>query len=178
MILKKHYLPFIFGAALTSCAVFIYPQRSFVLITLMLFLPLLDRDWQLITSQRYKHRFISLSLCVAGLLILTSFNTDYAVIILSTIFLTALPEEWFFRGYFMVQLEKMNLHPYKANILTSVVFSLLHLPTQGLFGLSVFIPSLIFGYVYQVSKSLILVILLHSLSNIIYIIYIQAYFKL
>jgi len=172
MIFKKHSLPFLFGIALTGCAVFIYPQRSFVLIALMLFLPILDRDWHLTTPLSYKFKRASLYVCVGSLLILTTLNTDYAIIALSTIFLTALPEEWFFRGYFMTQINKAGLGPHQSNLITSLLFTLLHLPTQGLIGLSVFLPSLIYGFIYQKTNDIIFIILLHALSNLIFYIYI------
>jgi len=95
-------------------------------------------------------------------------------IALATLLLTALPEEWFFRGYFMSRLEQTGFTPLYANLSASTLFALLHVPTQGLFGLSVFIPSLFYGWLYQRSRDLVLVILLHALSNIIFFAYVQG----
>jgi len=172
---KQHYLPFFFGIALTGSAVFIYPQRSLVLTALMLFLPLLDRHWQLPRPNISKYRLILLSLCSFSILILMGLNTDYTTIALTTLLTAALPEEWFFRGYFMMRIENMGLRAYQANIITSLLFALLHLPTQGVFGLSIFVPSMIYGWIFQKSKDIVLVILLHALSNIVFFSYIKTY---
>ena len=170
---KNNLLPFLFGAILTACAVFIYPHRSFVLTALMLFLPLFDKQWQLASTNIIKYRLIILSLCCVAIWVLVGVNTDYAGVVLMTLFTAALPEEWFFRSYFMMRIERLGLRPYQANIFTSLFFTLLHLPTQGLFGLSVFIPSLIYGYIYQCSRDIVLLVLLHAISNIVFFVYIQ-----
>ena len=166
-------LPLLFGATLTGCAVFIYDTRTFVLAALMLFLPLFDKGWQLNPSQITKHRLTLLSLCCIAVFVLIGLNPDYASMALMTFFIAALPEEWFFRAYFMIRIEKIGLRPYQANIITSLFFALLHLPVQGWFGLTVFIPSLIYGYIYQRSRDIVLVILLHAISNIVYFVYLQ-----
>ncbi len=175
---KKHLLPFLFGAALTGCAVFIYPQRTFVLTALMLFLPLFDKSWQLAPTNIRKYRLTILSLGCIGIWILVGLNTDYANAALMILLTAALPEEWFFRGYFMMRIERAGLRPYQANIITSLFFALLHLPMQGLFGLSVFVPSLIYGYIYQRSRDIVLVVLLHAISNIVFFVYIKDYLNL
>ena len=175
--MKQKYLPFLFGAALTGCAVFIYPQRTFVLTTLMLFLPLLDKQWRLSASHITRYRLSILLLCSITIFVLTGLEPDYLDIALMTLLTAALPEEWFFRGYFMMQIENIGLRPYQTNVLTSMLFALLHLPTQGLFGLSVFIPSLIYGYIYQRTRDIILVVLLHTISNIVFFIYILEFFE-
>ena len=114
------------------------------------------------------------------MLILVTIEKDYKLIALSTLLLTALPEEWFFRGYFMTRIEKcsIQLGAYQANIITSVFFTLLHLPTQGLWGLSVFIPSMIYGWIFQKYNDIVLLVFLHTLSNLIFFIYIQPYLNL
>ena len=173
---KKHLLPFLFGAILTGCAVFIYPQRTFILTAVMLFLPLFDKHWQLVSTNIRKYRITILSLCCFAIWVLVGINPDYANAALMTLLTAALPEEWFFRGYFMMRIERVGLRPYQANIITSLFFALLHLPTQGLFGLSVFVPSLIYGYIYQRSRDIVLVVLLHAISNIVFFVYIQNFF--
>ena len=62
-----------------------------------------------------------------------------------------------------------------ANITTSVFFALMHLPVQGWVGLMVFFPSLLFGWLYQKTSDLFLVILLHGLSNLVFVIFIQKH---
>ena len=89
------------GAALVGCAVFSYPGREYVLIGLMLFLPLLDRGWSP-PAFRFRRRNLlaiaGLALAITGLVLWRPQFLPYA---LSTLLLAALPEEWFFRAYFM-----------------------------------------------------------------------------
>ncbi len=65
--------------------------------------------------------------------------------------------------------------PRLANVVSSLLFTLLHIPLQGGVGLLVFFPSLLFGYVYQRSRNLIVVVLLHALANLFFIIYIRGW---
>ena len=175
----------------------------------MLFLPFLDILWikiQLIQcrmnnapsstpllekSRYFKKHLPSIVIALTGLATLAA-NPDYKTYALATLLLTALPEEWFFRAYFMTHLEtffKSNRSTLQlaliktlqsrpelsANGLTSALFALLHTPTQGWFGLTIFFPSLFFGWVYQKTGDLILVILLHTLLNIIFIVYLSHF---
>ena len=171
----KKFLPLIFGAALTGCAVFIYDSRTIVLAVLMLFLPLFDQRWQLSPSSITQYRITLLSLGCVIIVLLIGLNPDYATAALITLLIAALPEEWFFRAYFMMRIEKKGLRPYQANILTSLFFALLHLPVQGWFGLTVFVPSLFYGFIYQRSRDIVLIVLLHAISNIVFFVYIQDY---
>jgi len=192
------------GVVLTVCAVFDfawfdftgadYISRTTVLTALMLFLPLFDRTWSLPRLNINKSKlFLWLMLLVAGLT-LVALNSDYANYAVSTVLFAALPEEWFFRAYFMQRLGQIlrgtqclfikqkimggKIPGYlPANILTSTLFASLHMPTQGWVGLSVFFPSLFYGWVYQKTRDLILVILLHALSNIIFIIYLAEHMQ-
>jgi len=191
--LSRNQLLIINGAALTGCAVFAYAffdlnGRSNLLIGLMLFLPLLDKTWSVSRPLVTKSKLISWVIISSAALVLIAFNKEYSVTALTILMLTALPEEWFFRAYFMQQLEKsiankkpsfLLLTPAQiSNLFTSIFFALLHTPTQGWFALAVFIPSMIYGWIFQKSKDIVLVILLHALSNIIFIIYIKSYFEL
>ncbi|WP_028950151.1 CPBP family glutamic-type intramembrane protease [Sulfurihydrogenibium subterraneum] len=77
----------------------------------------------------------------------------------------ALSEELFFRVYLM---------SFFSNFITSILFTIPHILLYGdLHSFLVFFPSLIYGLVYQKSKSFILVAVLHFLSNIIYSIFIS-----
>ena len=179
--MSRNTLLIINGAALTGCAVFDfavfdYIERTTFLTGLMLLLPFVDRAWSLPECHISKTKLISWLICILPGLVLVTFKPDYANIALATLLLTALPEEWFFRAYFMIHIEKTRLRPYQANIITSLFFTLLHLPTQGWFGLTVFVPSLIYGWIFQKSKDIVLVILLHALSNIIFFIYLKNIF--
>ncbi len=72
----------------------------------------------------------------------------------------AAAEEIFFRGYVMA---------FFGNIWTSVLFSLAHMvhfPTVN--SILVFFPSLIFGFAYQRSGSILAPILLHFSANLFY----------
>jgi uncharacterized protein len=181
--MSRFILLFINGAILTGGAVFIYPARTTILTGLLLLLPLLDRAWRVpdIASQKKQFHFVLAVLCLYGLITVLHLESAYTAI--SILFLVALPEEWFFRAYFMSRLESffsnIKYLPIKAdwlaNITTSVFFALTHIPTQGWFGLSVFFPSLFFGWIYQKQKNLILVILLHALSNLIFILYVRDF---
>ena len=62
----------------------------------------------------------------------------YYLTVLSIIVFTALPEGWFFRGYFMQRLELFKLSVIAANVIFSGFFALLHIPAQGIIGLLTF----------------------------------------
>ncbi|MCW9014351.1 MAG: CPBP family glutamic-type intramembrane protease [Gammaproteobacteria bacterium] len=176
--MSRNTLLIINGAALTGCAVFDYAWRTTLVTSLMLLLPFIDRTWSLPEFHINKIKLIFWSISIVSGILLVTFKPDYATAALATLVLTALPEEWFFRSYFMMRIERAGLQPYQANIITSLFFALLHLPAQGWFGLSVFIPSLIYGWIFQRTKDIVLVILLHALSNIVFFIYIRDYLNL
>ncbi|VAX09671.1 hypothetical protein MNBD_GAMMA25-2407 [hydrothermal vent metagenome] len=174
----KNSQPWLFGTVLTGCAVFIFEGRIILLTALMLFLPLLDRNGLLPEFIFTRIKLLLWGLCLLSASGIILFNPAMLGMALATLILTALPEEWFFRGYFMSRLEQSGFNSLYANLGTSILFALLHLPTQGLFGLGVFFPSLFFGWVYQRSRDLVLVILLHALSNIFFFAYIKNAIKL
>ena len=172
--MNREHHPWLFGAVLAGCAVFIFEGRAFALTGLMLFLPLLDRNWHYPKFIYSRFNFLLWGLCLLSAAGILLFNPALLGIALGTLLLTALPEEWFFRGYFMSRLEQMGFNPLHANLSASILFALLHAPTQGWFGLSVFFPSLFYGWVYQRSRDLVLVILLHALSNMVFFAYLQG----
>lgn len=194
--MSRYSLLFLNGAILTVCAVFIYGARAMVLTGLMLFLPFVDRQWQIpFCRVRRAHQspygahgapyiWLSLVACVMALLVI---NPQHASTALMIFLFTALPEEWFFRAYVQTRIEQLItdkaivLSPVKgmwlANIVTSTFFALIHLPVQGILGLLVLMPSLLFGWLYQAYRDIALVILLHTLSNLIFIIYIRDKFS-
>lgn len=179
--MSRYSLLIINGAILLACAVFIYPGRSTVLTALLLLLPLLDRAWQAPHWHSQKSNLTITVALLASYSLLIALNPDELYLALSLLLLVALPEEWFFRAYLIVRLESFfrdwnasNLVAiWGANITSSALFALMHTPTQGLFGLSVFFPSLVFGWVYQKSKNLIMVILLHAISNLLFLLYLK-----
>ena len=146
-----------------------------VLVLLFLFLPLLDKQWvkKIYHNQNklnvYTLFSIVLLLCSAVALIFT----NQFEIFFAALFFAAVPEEWYFRAYLMTELGKST----KANVMASVAFSLLHMITIGwLAGLLVFVPSLIYGWFYQKTGNILLVITMHAISNVVYLIWLVRYF--
>ena len=164
--------PWIGGVALAGCAVFFAePVRTYVLLGVMLFFPLLDRHWRL-PDLPHQPRHIAAWL---GLLFATTillwWQPHHAKYALTTLLTAALPEEWFFRAYFLRRMEETRCqHRWCANIVTTILFSGLHGLTRGWeVGLSVLVPSLFYGWLYQRTRDLPLLVLIHALSNLIFI---------
>lgn len=92
---------------------------------------------------------------------------------LATLLMAAVPEEWFFRAYFMVRVGR----GWSANLTSSLLFSLLHWLTHDwLVALLVFVPSLFYGWLYQRTRDLLLLILVHALSNLIFVLFLAGFF--
>ena len=88
------------------------------------------------------------------------------------VLVAALPEEWFFRAY----LQKCLGNNVAAVLLVSLMFSLMHFITHSFASAwLVFIPSVFFGWVYKQTSNLVLVVMLHALSNLVYYIYLETY---
>ncbi len=174
------------GAILMGCAVFITAEYIYILTGLMLFLPFLDKSLDLRALFKYEYAWLSILLLLFTIGITINRQTEIEVA-LSTLILTALPEEWFFRNYALVKvnaflrsrLTYVGTHwsEWLANISVSTVFALMHLPTQGFFGLMTFFPSLLFGWIFIRSRDIWLVIIIHFLSNIVYISYLKDIFR-
>jgi len=160
--------PWIAGATLAGCAVFSFPYQPHVLIGLMLFLPLLDRGWKLpplFPSRGNLIAAMGVAVAMGGLLIWQSHLWIYAA---TTLFLTALPEEWFFRAYFMAQIGT----GWRANLISTLLFSVLHgLSRDWITALLVFAPSLFYGWLYQRRQDLPLLVLVHALSNLAFMLF-------
>ncbi len=161
------------GAALLGCAVFDFALQAQLLTVLLLLLPFADKDWHLPVLSGYKNQWLWYLMVLSCTAVLLFLHPDTVQAVVYILLFTALPEEWFFRSYFMQRVQALNAGMWRANIITSLLFALLHTPAQGWQGLSVFIPSLLFGYLYQRNRDLLLVILLHTLFNTIYIIYLH-----
>lgn len=183
---------YINGVLLTLSAVFIYDWRSQLMLLLMLFLPFIDNRWLVPDFNLYKPgaTYVNALKALLAILLLVLMSHAYvdAVLVLTTLILVALPEEWFFRAYFqqivtsrIIELlsakgQVSRLYPlHAANVITSVFFALLHLPIQGVRGGLVFFPSLLFGFVYQKTNDLVLLVLLHAVSNILYLIVLNEF---
>jgi len=174
------------GTILTVCAVFIGAEQKLLLTSLMLFLPLIDKHNRQLEPIFYKRQFTAWLILICLIWILLLLSPSQQQYFLSIVLLTALPEEWFFRRYLQNTLKlyfdtKVVFRNISASslaiICSSLVFALLHLPLQGYIGLATFIPSLILGYSYQMKQDLIFVILLHSLFNLFFIIYLQNFIQ-
>lgn len=138
----------------------------------MLFLPLTDRRWRLPTLPRTRpHHLAWVGLLIIGLALL-AWQPSAAPFAMMTLLTAAVPEEWFFRAYFMTRLG----HGWRANLVASLLFSLLHGLTQGWpAAVRVFLPSLFFGWLYQRTLDLPLLILAHTLSNLIFVIFLAQF---
>ncbi len=134
----------------------------------MLFLPLADRGWALPAAPRDRRHVIawaSLATVGIGLLLWRPAHLGFA---LATLLLAALPEEWFFRAYFMSRLGK----GIRANAIASVLFCLMHGLTRGwTAAVLVFVPSLFYGWLYQRTRDLPLLVLVHALSNLVFVMF-------
>lgn len=84
------------------------------------------------------------------------------------LFIVAMPEEVFFRGY----LQDSVGRNYKAIIIVSILFSIAHLPRALFFNewtsLLAFFPSLIMGWLFMKTNNVLPSIIFHWLANIIY----------
>ncbi len=105
---------------------------------------------------------------------LLAWKPDYLEPGVSTFLTAALPEEWFFRAYFMSSLGT----GVSANVIASVLFSLLHGLTRGwVIAPLVFLPSLFYGWLYQRTRDLPLLVLTHMLSNIVFMVFVTGTFN-
>lgn len=146
-------------------AVFSFPGRDYVLVGLMLFLPLWDRGWRLPKPLLHR-RYILITLgLLATAATLLAWRPSFQAYAATTLLMAALPEEWFFRVYFMPLLGE----GLRANVIASVLFSLMHGLTRGwAVALAVFLPSLFYGWLYQRTRDLSLLVLVHTLSNLVF----------
>lgn len=165
-------LPWVSCAVLAGSAVFSYPGRDYVLTGLMLFLPLLDRGWRVPALPRSRSHYLAWTgLLIAGVALL-GWRPSEMQFALATFLLAALPEEWYFRAYFMTRLGRN----WRANLAASLLFSLLHGLTHGWpAAIRVFLPSLFFGWLYQRTGDLILLVLVHALSNLLFVMFLADY---
>ncbi len=148
-------------------------RESYLLVTLMLLLPLLDSGWRPPGLPKGRRQWAPVApLLLAGTALLI-WRPDQLGFAAATLLTAALPEEWFFRAYLMPRIGR----GLGANLLTSLLFSLLHGLTRGpIIGLQVFLPSVFFGWCYQRSGNLTLVVLVHALSNLVFVLFLAQWF--
>lgn len=173
--MKEGVIPWIGGATLAGCAAFFSePALVAVLVGMMLCYPLIDRHWKLPAlpaGMRPVIAWASLTLTIALLIVL---HPDRANFLFATLLLAALPEEWFFRAYFMERIGS----GWPANVISSLFFALVHGLVRGPeVALLVFLPSLLYGWLYQRTHDLPLLILTHTLSNLAFVIYFERWFQ-
>jgi len=133
----------------------------------MLFWPLADRHWQAPVIVRHRKNIAAWAILVVAIGAFLAWQPRYLGFAVSTLLLAALPEEWFFRAYFMMRLGT----GWRANVFTSLVFALLHGLTWGPTAVLVFFPSLLFGWLYQRTRDLVLLVLVHTLSNLFFVLF-------
>lgn len=165
--MKSGVVPWLGGAAFIGCAVFFSGGlRDGVLIALMLVCPLLDSTWRPPPFPKsLLHQFLFLGAVLTALFLLSRHPADW-VLFISILLFSALPEEWFFRAYLMARTGAN----WRANVTTSLLFSALHgITHDAITAVLVFIPSLIFGYLYQQTRNFPLVVMTHAISNLIFL---------
>lgn len=124
-------------------------------------------------SRSRTHYLAWTALLICGLALLLAWRPSELPFALSTLLMAAIPEEWFFRAYFM---PRMGLG-IRANVIASALFSLMHGLTRGwTAAVQVFAPSLFYGWLYQRTNDLPLLILVHALSNLIFVMFLTGYF--
>jgi len=138
----------------------------------MLFLPLLDRGWKIPTLPRSRIHYLAWAgLLLAGIALL-AWRPSEIPFALTTLLMAAVPEEWFFRAYFMTRMGR----GIRSNVISSVLFSLLHGLTRGwTAAVLVFLPSLFYGWLFQRTRDLPLLVLVHALSNIVYALFLAGF---
>ncbi len=173
------FTPWIGAALLAGAAAAIGDAwRGPVLVAVMLFHPLLDSAWPGIALPlRPLHvtAWTALALLGTALVLHEPAALRFS---LHTLLLAALPEELFFRGYFMTMIAATRIGArtlgtgVAANVCASMLFALVHGLSRswGVAGM-VIVPSLIFGWTYQRTRDLPLVILIHALSNLVFVMF-------
>jgi len=143
----------------------------------MLLSPYIDKEFKPLRSNLKKRP----DLFLTGLSIIISFlayrsGNISLTLILYTLVISAIPEEWFFRIYCQPRLIKYcsSFMTKRTGViigitLTSVLFSALHAIAQENIHQMylIFIPSMIYGYAYHKTRDLLLIVNLHFISNII-----------
>ena len=159
------YVLLLSGAALLSSAFFLNDYyQTLVIVAIMLFAPFMDKQWKLADVHMESNLQLWSALIIISLVLILLKSPGYNIV-LNQLLIAAIPEEWFFRAYLLNRLG-VNI---KANVISSLLFSVLHMVTRGwIIGVLVFIPSLLFGKIYQIRRDFVLVVLLHFTANLLY----------
>lgn len=175
--MTRVWFPWIGGAALTGGAVFFAePLRTLVLVGIMLFFPLIDREWQPPALPRKTGHVIAWAVLALMIGALVLAEPRYLTAAASSLLIAALPEEWFFRAYFQGTLEsRTRFRGLQSILITSLLFSLIHgLSRDWTTAVLVFVPSLVYGWLYQRTRDLPMLVFVHALSNIVYVMYLST----
>ncbi len=160
-------IAFLSSAALLSGAFFLDgAQQTIYVVGFMLLAPLLDKSAPSHSHTLFNARYMHLYIVLCSLTAAASVYGGFGLYTVSNNLLTAaLPEEYFFRVYL---LGAYGLN-YIGNIVSSCIFSLLHVITRDwLTGAAVLMPSLVYGYIYIRYRDLLLLVLAHLASNIVF----------
>lgn len=171
--LKHLLLPVVLFILTVFVAVSAQQNRDWLLPIMFLLLPFADFFWRvphIRWQQQAVIRWVVLTVIISVLLFQ---HTEVLDLFTVMVLVAALPEEWFFRAY----LQKRLGNNIGAVLIVSLLFSSVHYLTQdSVVACLVFIPSVFFGWVYKKTDDLILVVILHALSNLVYYIYFASYF--
>lgn len=132
---------------------------------------MLDRGWKIPTLPRSRIHYLAWVGLLLTSIVLLAWRPSEVPFALTTLLMAAIPEEWFFRAYFMTRLGK----GIRANVFASLLFSLMHGLTRGwAAAVLVFLPSLFYGWLYQRTRDLPLLVLVHALSNLLYVLFLAG----
>ncbi|HGG59507.1 MAG TPA: CPBP family intramembrane metalloprotease, partial [Gammaproteobacteria bacterium] len=132
---------------------------------LLLTPPLVSKRFfpDLLGRERRARAWLPVIVVALGLLLLAAFRPDQVRYALLTLLLSALPEEWFFRAWLQQELG----NDYRAVGLASLAFAAIHgLMLSWRMAALVYLPSLLFGWLYLRYRSLLLVALAHATANL------------
>jgi len=100
------------------------------------------------------------------------------------VFLVALPEEFYFRGYFQSAMNRITERKWRILgvqlgwgwIITALVFAIAHsIVTYKWWHFSIFFPALLFGYLRERTGSITAPILFHAMSNLLMDWFVRCY---
>lgn len=155
-------------------AIFGHHSRDWILPVIFLLLPFSDKLWRVPLLSWDKESQLAKLIFVVVTTVLLFLYPAFCAIFFVMLLVAALPEEWFFRAY----LQKRFGNNMAAILVVSLMFSLLHFIAQNsIIAWLVFIPSLFFGWLYKKTGDLVLVIIMHALSNLVYYIYLESSVK-
>ncbi len=169
--LKYFLLPCVLYVVVALLAIIAIQDRNWLLPILFLLLPFVDAQWRMPRVFRGRASLISWLTTSVIISVLLYQNTQLINLFTMMLLLAALPEEWFFRAY----LQKRLGNSITAILVVSLMFTLMHFITSNSFvSLLVFIPSVFFGWVYKKTDDMVLVVMLHALSNLLFYIYLKS----